>query len=407
MKVGIGFSNQGDSSESGRSVAAQALAKGGIEEPSLVLAFCSGRADANRFFHGLRSVVGDAAPIIGGSAVGVITNSELSYRGHPCGAMVIQSDTPLLRIASCIDLPENEYLAGRHLAEKLNIQPEDQALLVFYDSIREAPAEGRPLALNASAPLIAGIEKGSARPLPIFGAGLIGDYEFNPTVQFSGSHVETHSVVGAAIGAELSLHYRITHGCTPLDGVYHRVTRAEGAVIYELDDEPAVAVIDRLYGTREWQKSTPVDLLTIGIYQGDKYTGAEESRYVNRLITGVLPDGKGVCLFEPDIETGAEVQFMVRDALKMIESARSNAAQLTKKIESEGRQALFALYIDCAGRTAAYSKTASEEAAEIQTALNRLGCPLLGFYSGVEIAPFVSKNRGLDWTGLLLVATGS
>lgn len=407
MKVGIGFSNQGDSRESGRSVAAQALAKGGIEEPSLVLAFCSGRTDANRFFHGLRSVVGDAAPIIGGSALGVITNAELSYRGHPCGAMVIQSDTPLLRIASCIDLPENEYRAGRRLAEKLNIQPDDQALLVFYDSIREAPAEGRPLALNASAPLIAGIEKGCARPLPIFGAGLIADYEFNPTVQFSGSHVGTRSVVGAAIGAEVSLHYRITHGCTPLDGVYHRVTRAEGAVIYELDDEPAAAVIDRLYGTREWQKSTPVDLLTIGIYQGDKYTGAEESRYVNRLITGVLPDGKGICLFEPDIETGAEVQFMVRDALKTIESARSNAAQLTKKIESEGRQALFALYIDCAGRTAAYSKTASEEAAEIQAALNRLGCPLLGFYSGVEIAPFVSKNRGLDWTGLLLIVTGS
>jgi hypothetical protein len=98
---------------------------------------------------------------------------------------------------------------------------------------------------------------------------------------------------------------------------------------------------------------------------------------------------------------------MVRDALKTIESARSNAAQLTAKIESAGSQALFALYIDCAGRTAAFSKTASEEAAEIQMALNRLGCPLLGFYSGVEIAPFFSKSRGLDWTGLLLVATGS
>jgi small ligand-binding sensory domain FIST len=166
-------------------------------------------------------------------------------------------------------------------------------------------------------------------------------------------------------------------------------------------------MIDRLYGSREWQKTTPVDLLTIGIYQGEKYSGAEESRYVNRLITGRFPGSEGIGLFEPDIETGTEVQFMVRDSLKMIESARSNSADLMAEIESTGRQALFALYIDCAGRTAAYSKIAGEEAAEIQKALNRVGCPLLGFYSGVEIAPFLNKSRGLDWTGLLLVMTGS
>ena len=181
-----------------------------------------------------------------------------------------------------------------------------------------------------------------------------------------------------------------------------------------------------------------VDLLTIGIYQGERYSGMQEGRYVNRLITGVLPGSEGICLFEPDIETGAEVQFMIRDAHKMIESARSNSAELMSEIESlwdefpaaccdkidpnlmlntpplgagmvysAGRRPLFALYIDCAGRTAAFSKTAGEEATEIQKALNRVGCPLLGFYSGVEIAPFLNKSRGLDWTGLLLVMAGS
>ena len=407
MKVGIGFSNQSDSRESGRSVAGQALLKGSIEEPSLVLAFCSSRTDEHVFFQGLRSIVGDAVPIIGGSAIGVITNSELSYSGHPCGAMVVQSDKPIFRIASCSDLPENEHQAGRLLAEKLNVQPDDRALLVFYDSIKQTPGDGSPLAMNASAPLIAGIETGCASPLPIFGAGLIADYGFNPTIQFCGSHVSIRSAVGAVIGADITPCYRIMHGCTPLDGIYHRVTRAEGAVIYEFDGEPAVEMIDRLYGSREWQKTTPVDLLTIGIYQGEKYSGVEESRYVNRLITGRFPGSEGIGLFEPDIETGTEVQFMVRDSLKMIESARSNSADLMAEIESTGRQALFALYIDCAGRTAAYSKIAGEEAAEIQKALNRVGCPLLGFYSGVEIAPFLNKSRGLDWTGLLLVMTGS
>ena len=29
--------------------------------------------------------------------------------------------------------------------------------------------------------------------------------------------------------------------------------------------------------------------------------------------------------------------------------------------------------------------------------------PLLGFYSGVEIAPFMGGSRALDWTGVLIV----
>jgi hypothetical protein len=35
--------------------------------------------------------------------------------------------------------------------------------------------------------------------------------------------------------------------------------------------------------------------------------------------------------------------------------------------------------------------------------MNREGVPLLGFYSGVEVAPVRGASRGLDWTGVLLL----
>jgi hypothetical protein len=403
MKIGTGFSNHDNSWDSGRSVARQALEHGDIEAPSLVFAFCSKRTDPYAFFHGMQSVAGEDVPIIGGSAIGVITNSELSYTGYPCSALAVQAETAFCRIASSGALDKGEHQSGKQLAERLKTQPDDRALLVFYDSIKQPPAPGDPPTLNASSPLIEGLESGLPKRLPIFGAGLLGDYEFNPSVQFCGAHVGSQNAVGAMFHGEITPYYRIIHGCTPLDGIYHRVTRAEGAVIYELDGQPIVEMIDQLYGNREWQEATPVDLLTIGIYQGEKCTGVEEGRYVNRLITGVLPGREGICLFEPDITEGAEVQFMARDGIKMIESAQRNSLALMEQIRSEGKQALFGLYIDCAGRTAAYSKTTVEEAAEIQTALNRFSCPLLGFYSGVEIAPFLEKSRGLDWTGVLLV----
>jgi hypothetical protein len=403
MKVGTGFSNESNSHSAGRSVAEQALQAGSIDAPELVFAFCSNRTDAHAFFQGLKSVVGERVPIIGGSAIGVITSSELSYTGRPCGALALQAGMPFFRTAFSNELQKGENSSGRRLAEQLQAGPRDRAMVVFYDSIKQPPTPDMPPILNASAPLIEGIEAGLSNRLPVFGAGLVGDYDFNPTVQFCGSHVSSQSAVAVMFHAALTARHRIMHGCTPLDGVYHRVTRAEGAALYELDGRPVVDMIDQLYGSEDWQKTTPVDLLTIGMYQGGKYAGLEEGRYVNRLITGVLPGKEGICLFEPDIAEGAEVQFMARDAFKMVESARRNSLELMKSIRAEGRRAAFGLYIDCAGRSAAYSNTAVEEAAEVQNALAHSDCPLLGIYSGVEIAPFLGKSRGLDWTGLLIV----
>jgi small ligand-binding sensory domain FIST len=100
-----------------------------------------------------------------------------------------------------------------------------------------------------------------------------------------------------------------------------------------------------------------------------------------------------------------EIQFMLRDGNMMIESAKNNSEALMQRIAGDGRAAVFGLYIDCAGRAALYSNTETEEAAEVQRTMNRYGVPLLGFYSGVEVAPILGKSRGLDWTGVLAVFT--
>lgn len=140
---------------------------------------------------------------------------------------------------------------------------------------------------------------------------------------------------------------------------------------------------------------------------GDKYADFQEGSYVNRLIAGILPDSSGIVMFEPDLEEGMEIQFMVRDTTnRILESAADNSSQIMKQILADGKKPLFGFYIDCAGRTAGLSDTLTEEASEVITVFNHYHTPLLGFYSGVEVAPFLGKNRGLDWTGVLTVFTG-
>jgi len=97
------------------------------------------------------------------------------------------------------------------------------------------------------------------------------------------------------------------------------------------------------------------------------------------------------------------MQFMLRDTAKMIESAKKNSAELMEQIKADGAKPLFGMYIDCAGRAATYLHTSIEEAAEVQEVFSHYNTPLLGFYSGVEIAPLLEKSRGLDWTGVLFV----
>jgi small ligand-binding sensory domain FIST len=179
----------------------------------------------------------------------------------------------------------------------------------------------------------------------------------------------------------------------------------EGSVIYEVDGRPIVGIIDEMYGNQDWQKQLPVQRLSIGVNHGDKYGEYQEGGYVNRLITGILPEGKGIVMFEPDLDEGTEILFMLRDSKQMMRSARQNSSKLMAQIKADGRKPVFGLYVDCAGRTAAISETLTEEASEIVDLFNQSAIPLLGFYSGVEVAPMLDKSRGLDWTGVLLVLT--
>lgn len=403
MKAGIGYSNRQDSFSSGRSVAEDALRKGKIDRPGIVLAFCGGRLDHEEFFKGLQSVVGKATPIIGGSAIGIITNENLSYEGFPAGAAVLDSEGIQYVIAAEGGLDRNEREAGNRLAEKLTSGPDDRVLLLFYDSVKRPPTETTPPIMNASPPLIKGLEEKLKSKVPIIGAGVIGDFNFAPTKQFCGTRVSTQSVVGALIKGDCSPYARIMHGCTPKDGIYHTVTKIDGPVIYELDGKPIVEIIDDFYGNQDWQNQLPVNRLTIGINHGKKFGHFQEENYVNRLIAGILPDRQGIVIFEPDLEEGTEVLFMLRDVEKMIESVRKNTGELMEQIGADGRRPALGLYIDCAGRTAGFSHTRTEEAEEVQKVFNRHKTPLLGFYSGVEVAPLLGKSRGLDWTGVLMV----
>lgn len=404
VRAGIGFSENPNSFEAGREATASAFRSMGQREGSLILAFCTNKHNHEEIFEGIRSEA-ENIPVIGGPAIGVITNDRLGYEGHQVGVGILPKIVNS-EIVSAGQLNRGEKKVGiklgRQLADKRG--PQEKLLLLFYDSIKSPPPPS-PV-LNVSSYLLEGIEKGlGGEPPLIVGAGLVGSYNFDKGKQFCGSYVSDQEAVIALLSGNFSIYTRIMHGCKPMSD-YHRMTRVEGPVVYEIDGRPAMDVVDDLLGTQEWHKRLPLLLVTLGVNHGDKYGPYDEESYVNRLIVGVLPRKRAIVLFEADFENGTEFQFMRRSSELMEESAERVSREVLENLKKNKKEPFFSLYIDCAGRTSAYSGSEREEASIVQRIIGK-EIPLLGFYSGVEIAPLLGKSRGLDWTGVLMVLSRS
>jgi hypothetical protein len=398
-RSGVSFADSTNSVEAGWRAAEEAMANASIKSSDFTLAFCGGNHDPISFLKAVREVVGDGA-LIGGTAVGVITNSKAGYGGYEAGVAVVSSDRVRFDPVSVGGLQSGEEAAGARLGEMISERSgEDaKALLLFYDSVKEP----NPLKLNVASQLIHGVESGlHGKHIPVFGGGMIRDYQWSGSHVFEGDRATTQHAVGVVVSGDCSVYHTISHGCEPASD-YHTITNIEGPIVKELDGRPALDVIENIIGTgasRDWQQYSL--LITLGAnYGSDPYGDFHEDEYVNRLIAGVNPENGSLVLFESDFAPGDRVQVMRRSNEKMLSSARTVSNELLSSLD--GAQPFLGVYVDCAGRTSGFCGAGEEEGAAIQETIGSR-MPLLGFYSGVEIAPFMGGPRALDWTGVLLV----
>src|SRR4030042_2744332 len=116
IRAGVAFTDNQNSFEGGKRAAAEALKKIG-QECSLVISFCTAKHDYQAFFDGLRAEVGDV-PVIGGPAIGVITNECLGYGGYQAGVAVLPGDL-IFDVESVGGLGRGEKEGGFQLGRQI------------------------------------------------------------------------------------------------------------------------------------------------------------------------------------------------------------------------------------------------------------------------------------------------
>lgn len=370
----------------------------GAVRPAVLMVFCGGKHDPSAVLGALRAAYGPV-PVVGGSAAGAIGCGQFGYSGLELCVVAFPDPDVAPRVHVTRDLLADERRAGWALAREVVAGAADGAVvLLFFDNV----ARGAPLRLHHASAIVEGFHAGQGgKPLTVLGGGMITDMNFSGAWVFDGDGVRKHTAVALVFPPLVRADTVVLHGCRPVSA-FMEITGIDGAVVRELDGEPALPVIERMLGLRlVGEGAADLSLVaTLGQKQGDPFAPYDENAYVNRLILGADRASGSITLFEPDFRRGAKVQIMARDNRLMLESARQGTAAVQGR--AAGARPFLALYIDCAGRASARSGAPVEEAELVLQGFDS-ALPLAGFYSGVEIAPFGGYSRPLDWTGVLTV----
>lgn len=393
MRVSVGFSEDPSSALAGKQAAQIAQKNAGRTEPcDVVLLFSTARHDQSELRAAVSAQTGNADRIYGGGSVGVITNEQFGYAGDEVGVACIWLDGAEWNVFKSEGASGDEEATGIDLGRQLAADgvTSDSPVVLFYDAIDLTKGD---LRLVMATWMLQGIEKGLGFLPDLIGGGLQGDHVCTPTGQFTGDAITQHSALAMTFSDDIRIDSTIMHGCRPAS-TYYTVTKSDGPVILEIDNEPAIPFIDRVLGSAISPEEYPFFLL-FGLNHGERWAEYDENNYASRLCLGIDKERNGIVMFEPDMVAGTEFQIMFRSL--DLEYMKPKIEELFDRLGD--REPVFALYIDCAGRCAGYGGIDMEDAYVLQKTIDGR-VPLLGLYSGVEIASIAGKPRGLDWTGV-------
>src|SRR5919202_2657371 len=234
IKAGVGMSRHHNPNVAGREAAEQALEDAGLEKPEVVFMFATVGYDQRSVLGAVREATG-GAPLCGCSAEGTISGDEADESNFSVVVMAISSDELRWRNGLARGLSTDSRAAGQQVAQSLSSEVGADAvgLFVFPD--------GTTVNFDD---FFAGLEGdlSGERFLPFWGGGHGDNLALVRTYQYCDDEVVSDGVAYALLSGEVQPASAIGIGYIPI-GRARKVTRSEGNVIYEIDGEPALEVL--------------------------------------------------------------------------------------------------------------------------------------------------------------------
>ncbi len=269
------------------------------------------------------------------------------------------------------DVDTDSFKAGEKLAQALD-----------HDGLAHVFVISEGTHTNGS-DLVQGLSKHLPDGIAITG-GLAGDgARFEETIVFfnSGPVADTIVVVGF-YGDQLKIGYGSMGGWDPF-GPERLITRSEGNVLYELDDQSALELYKNYLGDHAEELPSSALLFPLSIRSDD---------YPEQLVRTILSidDKAGSMTFAGDVPDGAYARFMKANFDRLVDGAYG-AAKTSLEIGGEESPDL-AILISCVGRKLVLQQMIENEVESVAEVLGE-STTLTGFYSYGEICPAAPNAR--------------
>ena len=392
--IGIGFSQNPDTSRAAKEAAKQAQNQTGQSTADLAIVFNTVHYEASEILTSVREILEDT-PIVGCSTAGIILSEGIHM--HGIAVLAIHSDDIRFGVGSVEEkILSTDIRQGGSMLAKSALNDfghhRRQAFICFTDGL-----------LENNATIIKGLQEIFGAIFPVIGAGSSDDFRFQKTYQYYQKNVLTKGATGFLIGGQLTLGISSRHGWKPV-GKPRFITQSNDHIIKTIDGKKACSIYEEYFGeyTQDLhsQKFGQMTILyPLGIYI------EEEDEYLLRNAVDLLPDGSILC--QGEVPQGAEIHIML--------SNKDSCKQAAVEAATEARNALagkvprLVLIFESLTRHKLLGRGGFKEIQLIQEVLGAK-TPLLGMYSHGEISPFHSiehiKKTHLQNASILILAIG-
>ena len=375
--AGVGLSkNKSDSYQAGFEACKMAIEKMGGGKPDFTITFASVSFNQDDLMRGLKEA-SDGAPGIGCSDAGEITNDGPTQKS--VAIMAIKSDQLRLTSGLGANIKADARAAGKQVAQEVKEKAVDalRAFIMLPDVLTGNGAD-----------IVRGVLDVLGENFPVAGGAAGDDFLFQKTYEYRDHEATSGAVAGVGFSGKFSLGMGVRHGWVPI-GVPMKVTKSKGAVLYELDNRPAVSIYEDYFGTEANDlRREPLARLAITYPLGIKVADLEE--YLIR--DAITVDDNGALTCAAEIPEGSEIRLMIGSKEKAIEAAQDAARHLMKDFELQKQKPKFLLMFNCIAREKLFAQKAKEEIDEVMKIIGD-DVPLLGFYTYGEQAPMGGETR--------------
>ena len=390
-KAAVGTSYHHNPNVAGREAAEQALRNAGLEKPDFVFMFATVGYDQRSVLQAVREATG-GAPLCGCSGEGTIGGNYADESNHSVVVMAISSDELRWRNGLATGLSTDSRAGGQQVAQSLSsdVSADAVGLFVFPDGTTVNFDE-----------FFAGLEGdlSSGRFLPIWGGGAGDNLAMRQTYQYCDDEVVSDGVAYALLSGEALPAWAIDVGYVPIGGE-RKVTRSQGNVIYEIDEKPAVEVLQEYLPDPALAENWGARLANSFAlcFRAPSYIKDED--YIFRAVLSVNK-AEGSLTLATEVQEGTSVWFSSRNQEKVTTGLDLMATQIKQQLGDTQPKLVF--HFDCTARGKIMFRD-QEKLRNLRQLRQAVGpeVPWVGFYTFGEIGPVGEHNCHHNYTAVVL-----